>query len=64
MARAHVSRVGELGGPSPPLGISSMSSAPHATDTSLPMMEELPSAARLGCPASAKSHSSKNHSPI
>lgn len=54
MARAHVSREGELGGPSAPLGISSMCSAHHATDTSLPMMEELPLAARLGCPASAK----------
>lgn len=63
MARARESREGELGGPSPPLGTSSMSSAHHGTDTSLPTMEEFPTAARLGCPASAKSHSSKNHSP-
>lgn len=54
MARAHVSREGELEGPLASLGISSMCSAHHATDTSLPVMEELPLAARLGCPASAK----------
>lgn len=64
MARAPVSREGEVGDPSPPLGMSSSSSAHHATNTSLPVMEELPSAARLGSPAPGKSHSSKNHSPF